>query len=214
MDLCLQGTEFYHKYDQFQLKFCITIAYFGWIIVLAIYLIQDQIPQHSLVNSKKRSRKLVPADRITLALAAAISTILTGTWKKTVEHEQISLNLFIIYVVEKAPLLYYAYHLLPLLLWWYTLRQWALVKRIKPRKRSFVWFVLTVASLELLVAAFFHRWMLSIGLCFLALWPHWNYNSQRRQHEYLSAIWTINCILLALFPVLPPVGKESLPILV
>jgi Phosphatidylinositolglycan class N (PIG-N) len=116
--------------------------------------------------------------------------------------------------VEKAPPLYYAYHWLPLLLWWYVFRQSAILRRIKFKKRFFVWVALLVMGVELLVAAFFHRWFLSIGLCFMSTWPYWNRPANRRQHENFAIIWSINCIILALFPIFPPVGKHSLPILV
>jgi len=116
--------------------------------------------------------------------------------------------------VEKAPVLYYAYHLLPLLLWWYTLRQSSLFQRVKLHKRYLVWIGALLLGLELLVAGFFHRSFLSVGLCFMALWSHSSPVSRSRDHEIYKILWTVLCVLLALFPMMPPVGKHSTPIFV
>jgi phosphatidylinositol glycan class N len=121
------------------------------------------------------------------------------------------------FLVEKSPVLYYTYHLLPLVLWWYSFRQSSsLLKAIHLRWRYFAWTLLLILGIELLVAAFFYRWFLSVALCFLALWPHLSkdQSSKSNNHETFKTVWMFSCLLLAIFPVLPPVGKHSMPLLV
>ena len=113
-----------------------------------------------------------------------------------------------------APVQYYMYHVIQLGLWWFTLRQTSLIQRMKIRKRHVVWMLLLMVGVELLVAGFFFRWFLSIGLCFMALWPHWNSVSRSRHHENLKVLWTFLCLILTFFPILPPVGKHSFPLVV
>lgn len=116
--------------------------------------------------------------------------------------------------MEKASPLYYVYHWLPLSLWWYVIRQRSALKQLKLRKVHLVWVSILLAGVQLLVAAFFHRWFLSVGLGFLALWPVLNGATRRSQQQHLIVIWALNCIVLTFFPVLPPVGRHSLPTLV
>jgi len=194
MSLCLQGTEFYHRYDQFQLKTCITIAYLGWASVLIVFLVQERIKHGAnFSRAAKKQPKFRLIDRILFP---------------------ISILVFVILTVEKASVLYYMYHLLPLLLWWYTLRQSSLFHRIKWHKRYFVWIAALIIGIQVLVAGFFYRSFLSVGLCFLGLWPHWTPVSRSSHHENLKFLWTILCVVLALFPMFPPVGNHSLPMLV
>lgn len=121
--------------------------------------------------------------------------------------------------VEGVPFLYYAYHLLPLVLWWYCLRQSRKMLRQTVRLvriRHFIWTVFLLGGLEFLVAGFFQRWFLSVGLIFLSLWPHWDQRSSSRwrHHEMFKSLWMFAFLVLAMFPVFPPVGKHSFPILV
>ena len=114
-------------------------------------------------------------------------------------------------------MLYYAYHLLPLVLWWYSFRQsFTLIKAIHFRRRYIAWIILLLIGLELLVVGFFYRWLLSLGLCFLALWPYLgqDQSSKSNNHEMFKTVWMFSCLLLAIFPVLPPVGKHSTPLVV
>lgn len=214
MDLCLQGMDYFYRYDEFQLKMCITLAYLGWAGILAVFLMKDRIP----TSKKKNGHKFRAIDQIAFVLSVLIFIMLTGNLiiMKSVNRV---FNQTCYLAVEGAPFLYYAYHLLPLVLWWYCLRQSTLMLRQAirlVRTRHFVWTLMLLGGLEFLVAGFFHRWFLSVGLCFLSLWPHWNqhHSSRWRHHELFKNIWMFTFLVLAMFPVFPPVGKHSLPILV
>lgn len=133
MDSCLQGTDYFYRYDQFQLKSCITLAYLGWTAILAVLLIQDRLKAKR--THLRGGHRFQIIDHVAFAL---------------------SILIFIILTVEKSPVLYYTYHLLPLVLWWYSFRQSSsLIKTIHLRWRYFAWSILLLLGIELLVAAFF-----------------------------------------------------------
>lgn len=76
MDLCLRGADYFYRYDQFQLKSCITLAYVGWAGVLVIFLIQDRLVGR--VSQKKKKQKVFLVDQILFALSILVFIVLTG----------------------------------------------------------------------------------------------------------------------------------------
>ena len=83
MSLCLQGTEFYHRYDQFQLKTCITIAYLGWASVLIVFLVQERIKHGAnFSRAAKKQPKFRLIDRILFPISILVFVILTGLFFK------------------------------------------------------------------------------------------------------------------------------------
>lgn len=76
MDLCLLGADYFYRYDQFQLKTCITMAYIGWAGILAILLIQDR--QIGRSSKRNKWRVLLPVDQILFALSILFFIVLTG----------------------------------------------------------------------------------------------------------------------------------------
>lgn len=74
MDLCLQGMEHFYRYDEFQLKMCITLAYIGWAAILAVFLIQERTP----ASKKKGGRQFGLVDQIAFGLSVFIFIVLTG----------------------------------------------------------------------------------------------------------------------------------------
>ena len=79
MDLCLQGTDYFYRYDQLQLKICITLAYLGWAGVLVVFLIQIRLVGR--IGNRKSKQKFHPIDQILFALSILIFIILTGIEK-------------------------------------------------------------------------------------------------------------------------------------
>ena len=49
IDLCLQGMDYFYRYDEFQLQMFITFAYIGWAGILIVFIIQERI-----TTSKKK----------------------------------------------------------------------------------------------------------------------------------------------------------------
>lgn len=74
MDLCLQGMEYFYRYDEFQLKMCITLAYIGWAAILVVFLIQERTP----ASKKKCGKQFGLIDQIAFGLSIFIFIVLTG----------------------------------------------------------------------------------------------------------------------------------------
>ena len=76
MDSCLQGTDYFYRYDQFQLKSCITLAYLGWTAILAVLLIQDRLKAKR--THLRGGHRFQTIDHVAFALSILIFIILTG----------------------------------------------------------------------------------------------------------------------------------------
>lgn len=79
MGLCLQGTDYFYRYDQFQLKTCITLAYVGWAGILIIFLVQDRLVGGASGRVGRKSKQKVQlVDQILFVLSIIIFVVLTG----------------------------------------------------------------------------------------------------------------------------------------
>uniref|UniRef100_A0A8C6MG69 GPI ethanolamine phosphate transferase 1 n=1 Tax=Nothobranchius furzeri TaxID=105023 RepID=A0A8C6MG69_NOTFU len=87
-------------------------------------------------------------------------------------------------LLQRSPITYYIYCLLPVPVWYSVL------------KDSFV-----------LVVSFFHRAMLTVGLAVLSLWPLLTGLFSKAKFRSLS--WFVACLCLAFFPLMPVVGREA-----
>jgi hypothetical protein len=74
MDLCLQGMDYFYRYDEFQLKMFITLAYIGWAGILAVLVIQERVT----TSKKKTGRQFQLIDQIVFVLSVFIFIVLTG----------------------------------------------------------------------------------------------------------------------------------------
>jgi Phosphatidylinositolglycan class N (PIG-N) len=80
MELCIQGKEYFHRYDQLQLKVCISLAYLGWACVLLTFLVQDRIYEDTWISCTKKCTKIQLIDKVALVIAAIIFILLTGNF--------------------------------------------------------------------------------------------------------------------------------------
>ena len=76
MDLCLQGMDYFYRYDEFQLKMCITLAYVGRAGILTVFIIQERVT----TSKKKTGRQFQLIDQIVFGLSVVIFIVLTGTF--------------------------------------------------------------------------------------------------------------------------------------
>uniref|UniRef100_A0A8C1BI41 GPI ethanolamine phosphate transferase 1 n=1 Tax=Cyprinus carpio carpio TaxID=630221 RepID=A0A8C1BI41_CYPCA len=75
-----------------------------------------------------------------------------------------------------------------------------------PLSKCFGYFLLVTFGIELLVVSFFYRAMLTLGLVVLGLWPVLSGLYIKAKVRSLS--WMLSCLFLAVFPLLPVVGRE------
>ncbi|CAG2065535.1 unnamed protein product, partial [Timema podura] len=118
----------------------------------------------------------------------------------------------ILFSVQSLPCQYYVYCILPEVLWWVVLRRHediyaALRNTSKSRGLLSLLFpcALYLAGIEILVLSFFYRFVLSIGVAGLAVWPL----VSLRIPWMLRIGWLASCASLAVFPSLPVVGREA-----
>lgn len=68
---------------------------------------------------------------------------------------------------------------------------------------------LLLIFIEIMIAAFFQRWILSVGVLFLSLWPIFGTEESTLISPKLMISWLVSCAVLAVFPLLPVIGSES-----
>uniref|UniRef100_A0A8C1GT75 GPI ethanolamine phosphate transferase 1 n=1 Tax=Cyprinus carpio TaxID=7962 RepID=A0A8C1GT75_CYPCA len=115
-------------------------------------------------------------------------------------------------MVQSSPWTYYIYCLLPVAVWFSVMREFetlaSLVRSVPslPLSKCFGYFLLVTFGIELLVVSFFYRAMLTLGLVVLGLWPVLSGLYIKAKVRSLS--WMLSCLFLAVFPLLPVVGRE------
>uniref|UniRef100_A0A8C5DJM4 GPI ethanolamine phosphate transferase 1 n=1 Tax=Gouania willdenowi TaxID=441366 RepID=A0A8C5DJM4_GOUWI len=186
----LEGLVYYHKYDRFFLGCSVVMGFIGWTsyVVLVILKTHSGLSRPPDVVQKIPSRKL-----LTLCLCVALLIIL-------------------FLLVQRSPLTYYIYCLLPVPVWYCVLKESGTLTDLVQSAHSLpLWkclryFVLVAFGIELLVVSFFHRSVLTIGLAALALWPFCSGLFSKAKWRSLS--WFLGCLCLAAFPLMPVVGRE------
>ena len=184
--LSLKGLNYYQKYDRVLLSCIVTLGFLGWISCVILRIFQE-----TSKNCQKNNKRNSFINKIFFGLGGVAVVLLQ---------------------IEKAPITHYLYCLLPLLCWNYVVQQWATIRILCATAQNNVprlgLSVLTVTiGLEVLVVSFFHRYILSVGLFLLATWPL--ATPLVKTHAVTVGLWFIHCLTLALFPVLPVVGRES-----
>lgn len=116
---------------------------------------------------------------------------------------------------QSVPLLYYLYYSLTIGSWSYVWMKCATIRHVWVQVRTnyhdlfkaVAATVIVLGGLELLVLSFFHRQVLSVMLVLLSLWPYTTelYKRERR----LCVMWTVVCLALSVFPILPVVGRNA-----
>uniref|UniRef100_A0A8C5CUT1 GPI ethanolamine phosphate transferase 1 n=1 Tax=Gadus morhua TaxID=8049 RepID=A0A8C5CUT1_GADMO len=116
-------------------------------------------------------------------------------------------------VIQKSPLTYYIYCLLPVPIWYSVFREsGTLMDLVRSAPSLPLWkclgyFLLIAFGIELLVVSFFHRAMLTVGLAALSLWPI--LTGIYSQAKFRAVSWTLGCVCLSTFPLMPVVGREA-----
>ncbi|XP_070276501.1 GPI ethanolamine phosphate transferase 1 isoform X3 [Myotis yumanensis] len=115
-------------------------------------------------------------------------------------------------LIQACPWTYYVYCLLPVPIWYAVLREYQVIQDLVTSlltfpSRHFVGYLLALAlGIEVLVLSFFYRYMLTAGLIVFAGWPFTTQLWTRAKSISLS--WIFFCLLLAVFPLMPVVGRK------
>jgi Phosphatidylinositolglycan class N (PIG-N) len=115
------------------------------------------------------------------------------------------------FFVERSPATYYLYAIFPCFFWGRVLQNPARLLNLVKRTR---WLsVLGIATaLEAMVIGYFHRSAWTAGFVFLALlWPFLGMERDfRERHKQLGGAWTVVCLAMSVFTLLPVEKGESL----
>ncbi|XP_059482604.1 GPI ethanolamine phosphate transferase 1 isoform X2 [Neocloeon triangulifer] len=183
--VALEGIVYYQNYFGRSLKFSITISHILWMAYLLTRLI---------CKPRIHSRNSLILD---LTAGISMSTIL------------------LLILAQKLPLQYVMYYSLPVILLWFILRDcdlwWPQVAPVVTKNffGLLIVFGLTILAIGCLVMSFFERAVLSMALLVISVIPLFGKLRGSKLHWAVASMWTLACIALAIFPLLPVVGKEA-----
>lgn len=201
----LEGLRYYHTYDRVFLGVSVALGFLGWsayVVTLILRHHTDLVPSETA--RVEQWKGITPYLKSLMAQFGAVHFVFTC-----------SLALLLTFLwFQSAPFMFYIYTSIPLLLWFWVVRDVVVFKdaMIQVYRNGLLVTAIVViggvvAGIELLVAAFFFRECLSICLVIFAIWPL--LNSLRQDAPGLVASWVASCLLTAVFPLLPVVGKSS-----
>eukprot|EP00731_Ephydatia_muelleri_P019279 Em0012g104a len=193
--LCKEGIRYYHTYHRLPLKVAITVGFIGWLACVVLAILEDHTQYGTFIGH--HGEGLFGAhQKATLVLVTLVVAVGMVLW------------------YQSSPLLHYLYYTLPLFCWFYvwTRRQtfrtnWLRVATNHALIKGVVVLVAVVVGLEALVVSFFHREMLSALLVVVSLWPCLTTSPFSR--PWLCAAWTLLCLALAVFPLLPVTDRGT-----
>ncbi|KAM0793098.1 hypothetical protein ACM66B_000579 [Microbotryomycetes sp. NB124-2] len=195
VDIGLRGLRYYQTYDWLILRSLVTAGYAGFIVYSAKYIIKRHVI--SLSPSTTASSTFVPA--LGLATFAALASR---------------------FFIEAAPPSYYVYALFPCFFWSSVLRDLTPFQHLRKSRQFSVagavkGIIGSAAVLQAMVFGYTSRQLFAYLLVGMALvWPLFGMSPGfRRAHFPLIISWTVSCLLLAVFPMLPVEKGESIPVI-
>lgn len=187
----LKGLVYYHTYDRFFLGCSVVLGFVGWTSYVVLIILKT----HASLNRSHNLTKQIPRFRLS-RLSISVAVLIT-----------------VFLIIQRSPLTYYIYCLLPVPVWHSVLKELGtLIDLVHsapslPLWKCFGYFVLVAVGIELLVVSFFYRAMLSVGLVALSFWPFLSGLFEKAKVRSVS--WFLSSLCLAVFPLLPVVGREA-----
>ncbi|PNI69775.1 PIGN isoform 24 [Pan troglodytes] len=188
--LALKGLSYYHTYDRFFLGVNVVIGFVGWISYASLLIIKSHSNLIKGVSKEvKKPSHLLPCSFVAIGILVAFFLL-----------------------IQACPWKYYVYGLLPVPIWYAVLREFQVIQDLVASVLTyplshFVGYLLAFTlGIEVLVLSFFYRYMLTAGLTAFAAWPFLTRLWTRAKMTSLS--WTFFSLLLAVFPLMPVVGRK------
>ncbi|XP_032149555.1 GPI ethanolamine phosphate transferase 1 isoform X2 [Sapajus apella] len=188
--LTLKGLSYYHTYDRFFLGINIAIGFVGWISYASLLIIKSHSNLiRSVSKEVKKPSHLLPCSFVAIGILVAFFLL-----------------------IQACPWTYYVYCLLPVPIWYAVLRDFQVIQDLVaslltyPLSHFVGYLLVFTLGTEVLVLSFFYRYMLTIGLTAFAAWPFLTQLWTRAKVTSLS--WTFFSLLLAVFPLMPVVGRK------
>ncbi|NXA18660.1 PIGN transferase, partial [Ibidorhyncha struthersii] len=189
INLALEGLSYYHTYDRLFLGLSIAMGFVGWTIYVILVIIKTHTNLTKTVRTNKKETTLL------FYSFAFVGTIIA-----------------FFLLIQTCPWTYYIYCLLPVPVWYAVVRELPAIQDLATNLLSLhigqsIGFILVCTlGIEILVFSFFYRSTLTIGLLVFAGWPV--VTQLWVQAKTTALIWTLLCVLLAIFPLMPVVGRE------
>ncbi|XP_065826536.1 GPI ethanolamine phosphate transferase 1-like [Oscarella lobularis] len=167
----LPGLRYYDTYDRLFIGVTIVTTYAGWIALLLVEIFLR--PNVELVPETEKLKTLARSDKATLLFIAG--------------------SLGFLYITS-SPLTYYLYLLLPILIWYRTIKNWSytsLSTTCSFLDVSLTIVISTVILESILMASFFvQKDYLLLGCCAMALFP---LLTESRPTVKIMSAWIVSC---------------------
>ncbi|NXE49935.1 PIGN transferase, partial [Casuarius casuarius] len=196
INLALEGLSYYHTYDRLFLGLSIAMSFVGW----TAYVILVIIKTHTNLTKAAQSHDKEPT--ILLYGFAFVGMIIA-----------------FFLLIQTCPWTYYVYCLLPVPVWYAVVKELHVIQELAANLlslhfgRSMGFLLVCALGIEILVFSFFYRSTLTVGLLVFAGWPV--ITPLWVQAKTTALIWILLCVLLAIFPLMPVVGREpNIPLVI
>ncbi|NXR67613.1 PIGN transferase, partial [Rhadina sibilatrix] len=196
ISLALEGLSYYHTYDRLFLGLSIAVGFVGWTTYVILVIVKAHTNLTKTVPTNKKKSAV-----IFYGFAAA------------------GMIIAFFLLIQTRPWTYYIYCLLPVPVWYAVVKEIPIIQDLATNVLSLhigqsVGFLLVcILGVEILVFSFFYRSALTVGLLVFAGWPA--ITQLWIQAKTKAMIWTLLCVLLAIFPLMPVVGREpNIPLVI
>ena len=202
IDITLRGIRYYYKYNRFSLSFAVNMGFISWIVLLILRLLKRHTLHANMSQAERRHLSiswLYSRMFRCVAVAVTVFTIVLKFYKSSV-------------------LMHVIYTVFPLITFWLILMDHMTICKLLIGSRMdtqilkyAAWLLVLLVGVILIVIAFFHRESLSIIAVGIALMP-WARLPRTKTNAtvyFVFTLLTLSSILLAIFPLMPVIGKSS-----
>lgn len=190
IDLALEGLTYYHTYDRFFLGVSVVMGFAGWILYVILIIMKTNT---SIIQASSNYHGIQP-QLVSYAFSA------------------LGLSTVFFLIIQSSPWTYYVYCLLPIHIWYAASKEFWILHQLRIYLMNVSplgilgFLIMVIMGVEILVLSFFYRWVLTVGLLAFAFWPVLMKLSV--QEKITTVSWVLLCLLLAVFPLMPVVGRE------
>ena len=186
--LTLEGAHFYHIHHRFSLILVVVLSFLGWIAVSTAMAFQSK---------GTFSQDCLKTQRLNKKLLLYVSLLV--------------LSVILVFTLLGLPTTYYFYYCLPLLIGYYVFKMRYLLRTnlsnfADVRVSSYL---ISLLAVLLLAISFRHKQALSLVIVLVAL-----IGFATGSPVKTKIIWTVSCVVSAIFPLLPDVKSQVMSELV
>ncbi|XP_061305274.1 GPI ethanolamine phosphate transferase 1 isoform X6 [Pezoporus flaviventris] len=190
INLALEGLSYYHTYDRLFLGLSIAMSFVGWTTYVILVIIKTHTNLTKAVQTNNKESTVVFYGFAFVGMIIAFFLL-----------------------IQTCPWTYYIYCLLPVPVWYAVVKELPVIQDLATNLlshnmvQSIGFIFICILGIEILVFSFFYRSTLTLGLLVFAGWPV--ITQLWTQAKTSASIWTFLCVLLAIFPLMPVVGREA-----